>query len=150
MSKLTEESVYFLVVSKENGVFHGKKLLFELGEKYSMFKKERIDNTCVSHYILDKGMYCSLNYTSQQRELQAVNLIASSLLSIPHTTALTTLENDHIFDNQMFLVVRINQSASLAYILRNLTTELKFKIINLLVVKQFEWHNLQYLSTLFS
>jgi len=37
-------------------------MLFEIAEKFSIFKKETIPSEAVSEYMLERGMFCSLNF----------------------------------------------------------------------------------------
>ncbi|EAR86471.2 hypothetical protein TTHERM_00030520 (macronuclear) [Tetrahymena thermophila SB210] len=150
MTRLQGESMYFLVLSKENGIFNGKKILFELAEKYSVFKKETINVESSTEYMLDKGMYCSLNYKCQQREFKELQFMSQQILSMAHENNQEQQDVDKMYDNQLVMVIRIDQQIQLYEVFRKLQSDLKFKIIHFLVMRQFEWTDIQYISSHFT
>lgn len=81
--------------------------------------------------MLERGMYCSLNYKSQQREQREVKIVCQRVLSL---NSIAVEEEEASNRSEVAVLMRID-GASLFETLRRLTTESKFKIINFLVLR---------------
>lgn len=82
--------------------------------------------------MLERGMYCSLNYKSQQKEQREVKIVCQRVLSLNSIV----IEEDVTSStrSEVAVLMRID-GTSLFETLRRLTTESKFKIINFLVLR---------------